>query len=120
MFKTAIAVVIVAAMLLAYGVVPVAAHPHTVSVSGQVIANGQNHPKFEILSGIDFNGDGVIEGLTCESFGAAAGGPLGPAWFGLETAHHGPDGGSPGKADGCYRTTGGVLPGDDVPNPVIR
>ena len=120
MFKYAVAAVIVAAIFLAPRALPAAAHPHTASVSGQVIAKGQNHPKFEVLSGIDFNGDGVIEGLSCESFGAAAGGPLGPAWFGLETAHHGPDGGSPGKADGCYRTTGGVPPGEDIPNPVIR
>src|SRR3990170_3191007 len=97
---------------LAGTAVPAAAHPH--DANGQVIANGQNHPKFEILSGVDFDGDGVIEGLSCESFGAAAGGALGPAWYGLETAHHGADAGDPGKADGCYRTTGGVSPGGPV------
>jgi hypothetical protein len=26
----------------------------------------------------------------------------GPAGYGLETAHHGPDAGTPGKGDGCY------------------
>lgn len=66
---------------------PVAAHPHT--VNGQPIANSQNHPAFQ-------------GSLSCESFGPALGGPLGPAWYGLETAHHGPDGGTAGKADGCF------------------
>src|SRR3972149_11787612 len=96
---------------------PAAAHPH--DANGQVIANGQNHPKFEILSGVDFDGDGVIEGLSCESFGAASGGDLGPAWYGLETAHHGPDAGDPGKGDRCYETTGSVPPRQDDQNPAV-
>ena len=78
------------------------AHPHVVSVAhqgeGQVIANGQNHGPF-------------VNGVSC-------GGS--PAAYGLETAHHGPDAGTPGKADGCYQTSGGVPPGQDVQNPVIR
>ena len=77
-------------------------HPHVVSVAhqgeGQVIANGQNHGPF--ASGVSCGGS--------------------PAAYGLETAHHGPDAGRPGKADGCYQTTGGVPPGQDVQNPVIR
>ncbi|HEU0235521.1 MAG TPA: hypothetical protein VFR14_03660 [Candidatus Limnocylindrales bacterium] len=81
---------------------PVAAHPHVVSVAhhgaGQTIANGQNHGPF--VSGVSCGGD--------------------PAAYGLETAHHGPDAGTPGRADGCYMTTGGVAPGADVANPVIR
>ena len=81
---------------------PAAAHPHVVSVAhqgdGQVIANGQNHGPF-------------VNGTSC-------GGD--PAAYGLETAHHGPDAGEPGKADGCYQTTGAVPPGQDVENPVIR
>ncbi len=84
------------------GAAPAAAHPHVVSVAhqgtGQVIANGQNHAPF-------------VNGTTC-------GGD--PAAYGLETAHHGPDAGTPGKADGCYQTTGSVPPGQDVQNPVIR
>ncbi len=91
---------------------PVLAHPHQAEHAhhgaGQVIANGQNHPGF----------DGA---LSCESFGGAGGVPYGPAWYGLETAHHGPDAGNPGKADNaCYQTTGGVHPSQDVANPVIR
>lgn len=76
------------------------AHPHT--ANGQVIANGQNHPPF-------------IDGVSCESSGG-----YGPAWYGLETAHHGPDAGDPGKDDGCYETTGNVAPGQDDENPAIN
>jgi hypothetical protein len=81
---------------------PAAAHPHVVSVAhggaGQTIANGQNHGPF-------------VNGISCGGDAAA---------YGLETAHHGPDAGTPGRADGCYMTTGGVAPGADVANPVIR
>ena len=76
------------------------AHPHHVVTQGteQEIAHGQNHGPF--VAGVACGGD--------------------PAAYGLETAHHGPDAGTPGKADGCYQTTGGVAPGQDVENPVIR
>ncbi len=77
---------------------PALAHPHVVSTSGQVLANGQNHGRF--VNGVACGGD--------------------PAAYGLETAHHGPDAGNPGRADGCYMTTGGVAPGRDVASPVIR
>ena len=77
---------------------PASAHPHTVEPSGQVIANGQNHAPF--VNGVSCGGD--------------------PAAYGLETAHHGPDAGTPGNADGCYQTTGSVPPGQDVHNPAIR
>lgn len=91
-----------AAAILAVGVPAAAAHPHQVSVAhdgaGQVIANGQNHAPF--VSGISCGGD--------------------PAAYGLETAHHGTDAGTPGNGDGCYMTTGGVAPGADVQSPVIR
>lgn len=90
---------LVAASLLALASGPAAfAHPHTVAPSGQVLANGQNHGPF-------------VNGTSC-------GGD--PAAYGLETAHHGPDAGTPGRADGCYQTTGSVPPGQDVENPVIR
>lgn len=81
---------------------PVSAHPHRSSAAhqgaGQELANGQNHGPYG--SGVSCGGD--------------------PAAYGLETAHHGPDAGTPGKGDGCYMTTGGVAPGADVANPVIR
>jgi len=90
-----------AALVLALAA-PAAAHPHVVSVAhggaGQTIANGQNHGPF-------------VNGVSCGGDAAA---------YGLETAHHGPDAGTPGKADGCYMTTGGVAPVSDVANPVIR
>lgn len=99
--RRVMALIAAAALALAIGG-PVSAHPHRVSVAhqgaGQVIANGQNHGPF--TNGVSCGGD--------------------PAAFGLETAHHGPDAGTPGKADGCYMTTGGVAPGLDVANPVIR
>ena len=34
----------------------------------------------------------------------------GPAWYGLETAHHGPDATGKGKSDGCYQIEGGLSP----------
>lgn len=57
------------------------AHPHT--VNGHPIANGQLHGSYN-SSGDSCGGD--------------------PAAYGLETAHHGPDQGTPGRADGCYNT----------------
>ena len=91
-----------AAASLAVGVPAASAHPHQVSVAhggaGQVLANGQNHAPF--VNGVDCGGD--------------------PAAYGLETAHHGPDAGTPGNADDCYMTTGGVPPLADVQSPVIR
>ncbi len=92
-----------AAVLLVLASAPAAlAHPHTVVTPNhtQELANAQNHGPF-------------VHGVSC-------GGD--PAAYGLETAHHGPDAGTPGKADGdgCYRTTGGVPPSQDVKSPVIR
>jgi hypothetical protein len=81
------------------------AHQHVIDTPNReedtVLAHGQNHPPF-------------IGGTSCESYG-----PGDPAGYGLETAHHGPDAGTPGKSDGCYQTTGNVPPGQDVQNPVI-
>lgn len=86
------------ALILALGLVGSAmAHPHTAGPKNQVIAHGQNHGPYS--SGVSCGGD--------------------PAAYGLETAHHGPDAGTPGKADGCYRTTNGVAPGLDDQNPSL-
>lgn len=85
---------------------PVAAHPHVVSNPNhvQVLANGQNHPGFGLLGadGLRLSCEGVLEPSNA-----------GPAGYGLETAHHGPDAGTPGKADGCFATVGN--PQDDNP-----
>lgn len=110
--RRAAGLIVVGVVLAALALAPAAwAHPHNVVTgdgSQQVIANGQNHPAFS-------------NGLSCDSSGTA-----GPAWYGLETAHHGPDAGQPGRGAGgqdpyaCYQTTGGVAPGADVQSPVIR
>lgn len=78
---------------------PAAGHPHVVANPShvQLLANGQNHPGFQPI-----NADGLR--LSCEGILEPAN--AGHAGFGLETAHHGPDAGTPGKADGCYATVG--------------
>ena len=84
------------AITLTAGRVPmVSAHAHFVITPNhtQVIANGQLHAPF--VSDVSCGGN--------------------PAAYGLETAHHGPDSGTPGKADGCYQRDG---PTDNV-NPAI-
>lgn len=77
---------------------PVVAHPHTAanSANNQQLANGQNHPRFRYI------GDGKVE--SCVSYGLLPN--FGQAWYGLETAHHGPDQGTRGKADQCFVTEG--------------
>lgn len=81
---------------------PASAHPHEASPAhqgeGQTLANGANHGPY------------TAGGLTC-------GGNAGV--YGLETAHHGPDSGVAGNADGCYQLDS-MPPGSDQPNPVIR
>lgn len=85
---------------------PVAGHPHIVSNPShdQVLANGQNHPGFQPIdaAGLRLSCEGVLEPANA-----------GPAGYGLETAHHGPDAGTPGKGDGCFATVGN--PQDDNP-----
>lgn len=94
----AVVLMVVAGLAIA---VPAQAHPHIVVTQGvtrATLANGQLHGPF--VNGVSCGGD--------------------PAAYGLETAHHGPDAGTPGNADGCYQTTGSVAPGADVASPVIR
>ncbi len=89
-----------ATMLLAFlAAGPAAAHPHVVSTPhhDQELANGQNHPGF---------GPADDSGLRHSCEGELEPADSGPAGYGLETAHHGPDAGTPGKADGCYATQG--------------
>ncbi len=75
------------------------AHPHVVAnpSHSQVLANGQNHPGFQPVSS---------DGLRLSCAGTLEPADSGPAGYGLETAHHGPDAGKPGKGDGCYATLG--------------
>lgn len=86
-----------AAIAFAINTGQAAAHPHETGPTDQVLANGQDHPGFQLL-----NDDGLR--LSCEGFLEPA--TAGPAGYGLETAHHGPDAGDPGKADGCYAVLG--------------
>ena len=86
------------------------AHKHYVTTGdGETvyIANGQNH------WGFTDQGDGTT--LSCEGIKPTAN--VGPAGYGLETAHHGPDL-EPGQGDGCYTTYGDSVPSEDV-NPAI-
>jgi hypothetical protein len=80
---------------------PALAHDHAVRDGDQVIANGQAHPAFN------------PDGTSC-----VGDDPIGPAWYGLESAHHGPDSGTPGKADECYKADA-YPPGLDDNNPAI-
>ena len=82
------------------------AHPHVVKTRthDQALANGQNHPSFQPIG---------ADGLRLSCAGVLEPADAGPAGYGLETAHHGPDAGSPGKGDGCYATAGN--PADSNP-----
>lgn len=82
-----------------------AAHPHVAENAShvQLLANGQNHPGFQPV-----NADGLR--LSCE--GTLVPADAGPAGYGLETAHHGPDAGGPGKADGCFAVVGNPVDGN--------
>jgi hypothetical protein len=97
--RTRIAVLVaVLAIVLTAG--PAWAHPHEVTKGNGdtvTLANGQNHPGF-----VEDAETGLFQ--SCE--GTAEPEDTGPAGYGLETAHHGPDDGTPGKADGCFATDG--------------
>jgi hypothetical protein len=98
-----------AVALLAVSATAAAAHPHVIGRNGQVIANGQNHYAFVMQA------DGTF--LSCDTFAPLPG--LGPAWYGLETAHHGRDAGTPGRGDGCYAADASPLSEVDDVNPAI-
>jgi hypothetical protein len=102
------------AMLAVLGAGTAAAHSHVASNANhvQALANGQNHPAFFIdpVTGLITSCEGVNELPN-----------TGPAFYGLETAHHGPDAGDPGKDEGCYAATedNGAPPPPDT-NPAIN
>lgn len=114
-----IATIVFLAALMSLTALPAWAHPHRIDTNHDGViteadvklANGQNHGPYVI---VDTNGDGVLDAADGRQ---SCGGD--PAAYGLETAHHGPDAGTPGKSDGCYLTDAGG-PGVDVANPVIR
>ena len=84
-----------------------AAHPHEVKNPNhdQQIANGQNHPGY-----VHDSETGLSS--SCESENDPN---SDPAFYGLESAHHGPDAGDPGKDDGCYAAEGKPPPPDTNP-----
>lgn len=93
---------IVAGTLGLSAAAPAFAHVHHVfqdnpnaADPGTTLANGQNHPGFSGTPG------GTIS--SCEGVNEPP--DSGPAWYGLETAHHGPEEGTAGRADGCYEST---------------
>ncbi len=66
----------------------------TAPTSAQYLAGGDTH------AGFTFSGGSY---RSCESAaGSDPGQPAHPSGYGLETAHHGPDEGDPGKDDGCF------------------
>jgi len=80
---------------------PVQAHPHEATPAhhgaGQELAHGANHTPYS-SAGVTCGGDRAV--------------------YGLETAHHGPDAGAPGRSDGCYQLDS-MPPGSDDNNPAI-
>jgi len=96
------------AMLAVLGAGTAAAHVHFVSNPNhdQELAGGQNHPGFVYDPNTNVS-------TMCEGVNEPAN--SGPAGYGLETAHHGPDAGTPGKADGCYAAVGAPPPPDTNP-----
>ena len=107
--RTTLAMV-AAIALLAFSAAATLAHSHVVGSNGQVIANGQNHPAF------------IFDPVTGTWFSCVTNTLLpgyGPAWYGLETAHHGPDSLVPGKGDGCYAADASPLSEADDVNPAL-
>ena len=99
------------------------AHPHTIERNGQVLANGASHPGFTEIE------DGLFQSTGFDAYGKTNGGSANSA-YGMETAHHGHDQGTPGKADDAYAaygdtngvvgtTTSGLIRPDDN-NPAIQ
>lgn len=110
MRRNARLIVLSLTIVAALAIVSVAsAHPHSVTTGHgdeQVLAEGQNHPGFV------FNTEtGQYE--SCEGVSEPA--DSGPAGYGLETAHHGPDQGKPGKADGCFALSTAPVVTDNNP-----
>lgn len=99
-----------AILTLAVGAGSVAAHSHQVGSNGQIIANGQNHPGFVF----DAETGTYVSCLTNTLLPG-----FGPAWYGVETAHHGPDSLDAGKGDGCYAADASPLGEADDVNPAI-
>lgn len=106
--RARLAALAAATLIVGLSTAGVAAHKHVVNQGTDQeteLANGQNHPAFDSTF------------TSCESGTLLAG--FGPAWYGLETAHHGPDSGEAGKGDGCYQADASPSGEDDDVNPAI-
>jgi hypothetical protein len=104
-----------AALAFALSTATVAAHEHVVNEDTDQevqIANGQNHPQFKPDAA-----SGLFLSCTLEGYTIPAN--FGQAWYGLETAHHGPDSGHPGKGDSCYGADASPAGETDDVNPAI-
>ena len=112
-FMVLVTVALLMTAMLAVLAGTAAAHPHVVSNPDhdQVIANGQDHPGYFVdpETGLSTSCEGVLEPVTGS----------GPAFYGLEAAHHGPDAGTPGKSDGCYAAVDPDGPPPPDTNPAI-
>lgn len=109
--KTALKLFVCGTALTCWTTGTVAHVPHHIEKNDQIIANGQQHPAFQNIDGL---------WTSCEGFGEPFG-SVGPSWYGIETAHHGPDAGTAGRVDDCYAVPGGFHPGsvDADRNPAI-
>lgn len=106
-------VALAAAAICSFIPTSLAAHSHSIQKNGQVLANGANHPAFtqDLSTG---------EWSSCDTNTLLPN--FGEAWYGLETAHHGPDASDSGKDDGCYMIEGGLSPLNPLSdrNPAIQ
>ena len=102
-----VTVVLLMTAMLAVLAGTAAAHPHVVKNPNhdQEIADGQNHPGY-----VHDSETGLSS--SCESENDPN---SDPAFYGLESAHHGPEAGDPGKDDGCYAAEGKPPPPDTNP-----
>jgi hypothetical protein len=93
--------IILLATVALLGAGTAAAHPHEVSNPShdQKIAKGQNNPGF-----VSDSESGLITMCECVLEPADSG----PAGYGLEMDHRGPDAGTPGKGDGSVLLGGRV------------
>lgn len=113
--RVAIAAAASAVLALAFSAAGVAAHEHVVNNDTdreRTLANGANHPGFK-----QDPTTGLF--LSCTLPGYTIPANFGQAWYGLETAHHGPDSAEPGKGDGCYAADSSPLGEADDVNPAI-
>ena len=104
-----------AALALVLGTATVAAHEHVVNQGTDQevqIANGQSHPQFKVDPETGLFMSCTLPGYTIPA-------NFGEAWYGLETAHHGPDSADPGKGDGCYAADASPAGEADDVNPAI-